>query len=320
MLSALSQLNADMLASDHAADALDARMLPVRTAIEAVEAVDDIQRHVTALQSEINDLRRRDEILNVYMHRLDEELRLAARLQQDFLPKELPQIGPVHFHSLFRPAGYVSGDLYDVMRLDELHVGFYMADAVGHGVPAALLTMFLKHALQTKELGQTPDGKRYRLLDPGESLRRLNNSLLDQNLSNTTFATALYGIINVQTLEMKLSRAGHPGAVVMRGIDGPVETLEPDGGLLGIFPDEVFATCSTTLNPGDRLFIYTDGVEVAFWEDQTADTNRWREELLARRHIDAESMLIEFAECIDREAGSLQAKDDLTMLLIDIAK
>ena len=78
------------------------------------------------------------------MTRLDEELRLAAKLQQDFLPKQLPQVGPIHFHSLFRPAGYVSGDLYDVMRLDEKRVGFFPVDAVGHGMPAALLTMFIK--------------------------------------------------------------------------------------------------------------------------------------------------------------------------------
>src|SRR5947207_11229487 len=96
------------------------------------------------------------------MHRLDEELRLAARVQQDFLPKSLPSVGDVRFQYLFRPAGHVSGDLYDVMRLDETHVGFYMADAVGHGMPAALLTMFLKQALTTKEI--FPGG--YRLLPP----------------------------------------------------------------------------------------------------------------------------------------------------------
>jgi hypothetical protein len=76
-------------------------------------------RNSTALRSEINLLAPPRWTLNFHMHRLDEELRLAARMQQDFLPKSLPQVGPVRFHTLFRPAGYVSGDLYDVMRLDE---------------------------------------------------------------------------------------------------------------------------------------------------------------------------------------------------------
>src|SRR5439155_26981566 len=132
-------------------------------------------------------LHRRDDTLSTYMTRLDEELRLAARLQQDFLPKTLPQVGPVHFHTLFRPAGYVSGDLYDVMRLDEKRVGFFIVDAVGHGVPAALLTMYIKRALICKEIGPTG----YRLLDPAESMRRLNDALIEQNLSQATFCTAI---------------------------------------------------------------------------------------------------------------------------------
>src|SRR4051812_12621367 len=121
------------------------------------------------------------------MHRLDEELRLAARIQQDFLPKLLPQVGNVHFHTLFRPAGYVSGDIYDVARLDETTVGFFVCDAVGHGMPAALLTMFIKRAMVTKEILASG----YRLLDPGETLRNLNQSLVDQNLSQATYTTGL---------------------------------------------------------------------------------------------------------------------------------
>src|SRR5688572_9036270 len=107
-------------------------------AVPVMQQLGELQDEIQNLHGEINQLRRRDETLRFYMHRLDEELRLAARIQQDFLPKMLPQVGPVHFHTLFRPAGYVSGDLYDVTRLDERHVGFYIADAVGHGVPAAL--------------------------------------------------------------------------------------------------------------------------------------------------------------------------------------
>src|SRR5439155_22239590 len=106
---------------------------------------------------------------------------------QVVLHKSLPQDGSVHFHTLFRPAGYVRGDLYDVMRLDETHIGFYMADAVGHGMPAALLTMFIKNALVTKEI----TAGSYRLLDPGQTIAKLNEALVGQNLSYATFATAI---------------------------------------------------------------------------------------------------------------------------------
>jgi sigma-B regulation protein RsbU (phosphoserine phosphatase) len=275
-----------------------------------------MREQMESLRGELNDLRRRDETLNFYLHRVDEELRLAARLQQDFLPKELPQVGPVQFHSLFRPAGYVSGDLYDVMRLDENHVGFYMADAVGHGVPAALLAMFLKHALQTKDRNGA-------LLEPSETLRRLNTLLLEQGLSQSTFATAIYGTINTRSLELRLARAGHPCPILMRG-DGGVEELDSHGCLLGVFEDETFDGYVTTLLPGDRMLIYSDGIEVAFWDDQhtqeAQELHRWRRELIARRHMDAERLLTEFDEHLDQEKGSLSARDDLTMLLIDVVR
>jgi sigma-B regulation protein RsbU (phosphoserine phosphatase) len=278
--------------------------------------VESVAREVESLRDELDLMRRRDVALNTYLRKMDEELRLAARLQQDFLPKAMPQVGRVRFHTLFRPAGYVSGDLYDVMRLDEQRVGFYMADAVGHGVPAALLTMFIKHALQTKEID--PRGRGYRLLEPGETLRRLNERLIDQNLSHSTFATALYGTIDVDTLQVHVSRAGHPHPIVLRA-GGATETLRVEGSLLGIFPDETYGTCSTQLRPGDRMVVYTDGLDVAFAERAEAplDAPHWLEELSRRRGLPGDQLLAEFADALDAEAGSLRPKDDVTLVLVE---
>jgi sigma-B regulation protein RsbU (phosphoserine phosphatase) len=278
--------------------------------------VESVAREVVSLRDELELMRRRDDALNTYLRKMDDELRLAARLQQDFLPKTMPQVGRVRFHTLFRPAGYVSGDLYDVMRLDEQRVGFYMADAVGHGVPAALLTMFIKHALQTKEID--PRGRGYRLLEPGETLRRLNERLIDQNLSHSTFATALYGTIDVDTLQVHVSRAGHPHPIVLRA-DGSTETLRVEGSLLGIFPDESYGTCSTQLRPGDRMVVYTDGLDVAFADraDTRFDEPHWQCELSRRRALPGDQLLAEFAEALDAEVGSLRPKDDVTLVLVE---
>jgi len=226
-------------AAPPASSNIDPTAGPLAAAVAAESHLEVLQRELDRMREEIELLRRRDVALQFYMHRLDEELKLAARVQQDFLPKSMPKIGPLRFHTLFRPAAHVSGDLYDVMRLDESHVGFYMADAVGHGVPAALLTMFIKHALQTKEID--PRGKGYRLLEPSEALRRLNERLIDQNLSHSTFATALYGTIDVETLDVTIARAGHPHPIVLRA-DGWSEALIAEGSLLGIFPEEAYAS------------------------------------------------------------------------------
>ena len=286
------------------------------SADSVIRQFEDVQREMDALRSELNLLRRRDKSLNSSMQRLDEELRLASRLQRDFLPKILPKLGNIRFHTLYRPAGYVSGDLYDVMRLDEKHVGFYIADAVGHGMPAALLTMFIKHALVTKEIGAGG----YRLLKPSESLARLNEALVEQNLAHATFATALYGTINVETLELTMACAGHPMPVLLRD-EGPLEDLKCEGGLLGIFPGEVYEDFSIRLTPGTRLIIYTDGIEVAFSDNPSVgNAERWRDELLQRRAMESEELLSDFSATADKASGSLEPKDDLTMLVIEVGK
>lgn len=281
----------------------------------AAQRIYELESEVHALRAELAVHKRRDQTLKYFMQQFDEEQRLAARLQQDFLPKSLPQVGRVHVNCLFRPASYVSGDFYDVMRLDEQHIGFFIADAVGHGMPAALLSMYIKRALITKEI----NAGGYRLLSPGESLGHINDALVEQNLSAATFATALYGYINVNTLDVTFARAGHP-APVMITREGEVQTLDADGGLLGIFPDEQFTNGSTKMRPGDRLFVFTDGVEVAFSGDQSIDPDRWRQELYERRHLSGHDLLIDLQHHLDRESGSLAPKDDLTMIVIEVAE
>jgi sigma-B regulation protein RsbU (phosphoserine phosphatase) len=265
------------------------------------------------LQEEIYQLKRKGDKLNFHLSRIDEELKLAARLQQDFLPKTLPQIGQIHFHTLFRPAGHVSGDFYDVLRLDENHIGFYIADAVGHGVPAALLTMFIKHALATKQIGLGG----YRLLSASETMTRLNDTLIEQALSAATFATALYGTVNIETREVTFARAGHPLPMVLRA-NGQIESLECEGGLLGVFPDEMYEQVTVTLEVGDRLLLVTDGVEVAFGNDIATSQQRWFDELQARHNQPAEEFLAGFGDLIDRAGGDISLRDDLTMLILEI--
>src|SRR5262249_14436510 len=103
-------------------------------------------------------------------HQIDQELELARRIQLSLLPQTLPDAPRVRFAVHYRLCGRVGGDFYDAFRLDEQHVGFYVADAMGHGVPASLLTIFVKKGVKAKEVF----GRRYRLLPPSEVLARLN--------------------------------------------------------------------------------------------------------------------------------------------------
>ena len=96
---------------------------------------------------------------------LAEQLRMAGLVQRDFLPTKLPNCDQLQWATTFWPAEWVSGDIYDVARLDEQHIGFYIADVVGHGMPAALLTIFLKQTLIMRET----TGNKYRIFSPAQA-------------------------------------------------------------------------------------------------------------------------------------------------------
>ena len=284
--------------------------LDALAALDPLAEVETLRRRVDDLAAEIDHLERRDAALADNVRRVEQELRLAGRVQRDFLPRKLPQVGRARFSALFRPCGEVSGDFYDVARLDETHVGFYLADAVGHGVPAALLTMYLKRALATKEIHA--DGS-YRLTPPAEAVAGLNAAMVEPDLTHAAHATAVYGVLNVETLACRFSRAGHPHPVLLRPGERPRD-LETDGAMLGLFADERFEEFSITLAPGDRLVLYTDGVELLGGAERP-DLRRWRAELSASRDLSAGD-LVKAANRLAESAGPTLA-DDLTVLVVE---
>lgn len=187
---------------------------------------------------------------------LAEQLRLAGLVQQDFLPTRLPNSDQVRWATIFLPAEWVSGDIYDVVRIDEQHIGFYVADVVGHGMPAALLTIFLKQALVMRETV----GNNYRLFSPAEVVKNLNVRMAAQKLSGYQFATCCYCLLNTKTLQLTYARAGHPYPILIRS-GQPLEQLEVRGSLLGIFEQAEYIQQTVQLQPGDKLLLYSDGAE-----------------------------------------------------------
>ena len=132
-------------------------------------------------------------------------------------------------------------------------------------------------------------------------------------------SAALYGIIDTSTLQVQFARGGHPSPALISA-DGQIRDVTVDGGLLGIFPAETYDTCTVQLQPGDRLLVFTDGLEVAFWSDKNFDTMRWREEIYERRMLPSAELLSSLVEQMDKHTGSLRPKDDLTIILIEAKK
>jgi len=197
---------------------------------------------------------------------LAEQLRLAGLVQQDFLPTRLPSCDGLRWATTFLPAEWVSGDIYDIIRIDEQHIGFYVADVVGHGIPAALLTIFLKQALVMRETVEST----YRVFSPAEVMKNLNVRMAAQKLSGYQFATCCYCLLNIKTLQLTYARAGHPYPVLIRPQEQP-QQLEIRGALLGVFEHSEYIQQTIQLQSGDKLLLYSDGVEpfIAGFDDIT---------------------------------------------------
>jgi phosphoserine phosphatase RsbU/P len=237
---------------------------------------------------------------------IDLEMEAARRLQMSFLPQSLPAVGDVRFAVDYRPCGRVGGDFYDVFRLDESHVGLYIADAMGHGVPASLLTIFLKRSVQGKAIS----GNAYRLLPPSEVLGRLNRDLIAQQLPEMPFITMLYVLLNTRDGTLTYARAGHPYPLHVPGAGEPSLWTGHAGGLLGVFATN-YRDETRRLQPGDKLLIYTDGLDTGA-SDSGGETKRllWNS---AEQHRGLP--IHEYVPRVANEVlGQVKQADDFTLL------
>ncbi len=270
---------------------------------------------ITHMERELDNMQRLGKRLNRHFVEFDQEMRLAGRLQKDFLPNITHPIENVQFASVFRPASWVSGDIYDVFRIDEENTGFYVVDAVGHGMAASLLTMFIKRSIVSKKVSDNG----YRILTPSETMVILNAALSDQSLPNCQFVTACYGLFNHRTLTLQYARGGHPYPMLITP-SGVMSELKTPGGLLGIFESEEFPTFSTQLRHGDKLLIYTDGVELAFQtgDSDTNDILSYKRTLEKLANQPIRELTRKFEEQMDAKVGSLEPRDDVTLLGLEV--
>lgn len=288
------------------------------------------QRAVDSVLGELAGARRAQGGLADQMNQMHEELQLAASVQREFLPACLPLAPGLEFGVLFRPCGYVSGDIYNVARLDDRRVGFFVADAVGHGVPAALMTMILCRGLLMTEPGA--DGSRApRIVPPGEALGRLNEALLRGQANSRRFATAVYGVIDRVDRTVTLASAGHPPPLRLR----PGRAAEPvptDGCLLGVFDDAQFDEATFALADDEALLVFSDGFEMAFANAEKRAPSVERKPFRREPNALYLNHFVQLAELrrsegmpaaidllrrhLDEASGSLHQVDDLTALVI----
>lgn len=242
-----------------------------------------------------------------------QQLKMAGQVQRDFFPTELPNIKSVKWATVFQPADWVSGDIYDVRRLDEQHIGFYIADAVGHSMPAALLTIFIKQAISMRETS----GNDYRIFGPMEVITNLNQRMCDQKLHGCLFATCCYCLLNIRTMQLTYCRAGHPYPVVMHKGQPPVQ-LESTGGLLGVFAEAKFDQNTVQLAHGDKLFLYSDGIEKLIGDVDDDSVFSFTEEFTSLTDLPVEEMMEKFGRLAKARKVATEEIDDVTAVALEI--
>lgn len=258
--------------------------------------------------------------------KLDQELQLAGAVQRRFLPRSLPETAGVEIGVFYRPASSVSGDVYDARELSDGRVMVLVADAMGHGVPAALMTVLLATSVNAALQHHGEGG-----VTPSCVLTRMNEELVAHQTDAPRFATAVCAIADPRTREVTVASAGHPPAFIVGGAGGAgnaagLREIQGHGGLLGIFEAERFEAERATLADGETLVLYTDGFETALPGDEgpagsgCVGTGGYADAFAGlgrvRREGGVDAAVEALRRAVDAGPGSLHQCDDETALFL----
>jgi sigma-B regulation protein RsbU (phosphoserine phosphatase) len=234
---------------------------------------------------------------------IQKELGIAKRIQLSILPSSFPASASFRVAARYLPMTSVAGDFYDFLLTGDYEAGLLIADVSGHGVPAALIASMVKLAANTQRTNAD---------SPARLLLGMNNSLCGNTQSQ--FVTAGYVYLNASSKELRYSAAAHPPMLLLR--NGEVTAITENGLMLAAFDFATYATLTHSIQPGDRLVLYTDGLLEA--------TNTLQEEFGPDRlnALVRETARLSHTDAADKIISSIQQwsdtqNDDLTILLCD---
>lgn len=267
----------------------------VRNALERRQLLADREQLHRALQRKVCELEQTSEVLR-------RDLERAEVIQRALLPHSPPPMEGYCIQAVYRPGQHVGGDLYDVVRLGEQHLAFYLADATGHGVTSAMLSVLFKQRLVLVDPATGLP------LPPAEVLAAVNRSICEAHAAPGLFLTAVFGLLDTSDASLTLASAGHPP--VLHARDGrETRLIRRTGPALGLAPDAHFQQERLQLLASDRILLYTDGLlpsgserELELLQQVLAEPLSSAQQVMARLHADAPAG-------VDR--------DDVTILLID---
>ena len=259
---------------------------------------------VTELEDYMNNLQR----VTAEKERIDADLSIATQIQADMLPRifpAFPEKKEVGIFASMTPAKEVGGDFYDLFLIDDTHLALVIADVSGKGVPAALFMVIAKTLIKNRiQTGESP----------AETLGVVNNQLCEGNEAQY-FVTVWLAVIDLETGDALEANAGHEYPAMRKG-SGPYELIKTKHSpAVATYEGLKFRQSQFHLDPGDRLFVYTDGVtEATNAQNELFGETRLLEAL--NRNPDALPMdlLPSVKKEIDAFVGDAPQFDDITML------
>jgi len=237
---------------------------------------------------------------------LEEDLRTARNIQQALLPKSNPVIEGIEIFGLSIPAKEVGGDYYDFIQIDDHRLGIAIADVSGKGTPAALLMANLQASLR----GQA-------FINPSvkDTVTKVNLTI-SRFMDMGKFITLFYGVLDLKNKTFTFTNAGHNFPLLLNQ-DGNFKTLEKGGTILGMLHNMGYEEETLLLNPGDLLFLYTDGITEAMNDkEEMFEEERLLDLLKANQKSSAEKLSRKIVDDVLSFQGTQPQSDDLTLVLI----
>jgi phosphoserine phosphatase RsbU/P len=308
---ALDQLNAELLLPLPGRNRLMGIMALGPKRSEAAWSRTDLQvlqtvARQTGLALEVSELAHSLAAEAAQRERVNREIEIAREVQERLFPQEMPNLPGASVAGHCRPALGVGGDYYDVITLEDGRLGLAIGDVSGKGISAALLMASLRASLR----GVTLDSPR----DFANLMHKVNRLVYEASASNR-YATFFFAAYDPRTRRLECVNAGHNPPVLLRGEQ--VIRLEADGPVVGLLPFAPYTEQSLTLEPGDLLILYTDGIS----EAMTHDDEEWGEErMIACASKARDKGADEVLRCLFRDADAFTAgapqHDDMTLLVL----
>ena len=281
--------------------------LPIRSNDE----IGDLYHEIRFMQERIIDSTGRLTRITAEREQIRTELKMAASIQSSVLPSQFPSFPnrpEFDLYASMEPAKDVGGDFYDFFLVDDEHLALVIADVSDKGIPAALFMMSAKNTINYRtRMGGTP----------GEILTSVNAQLLEDN-KMMMFVTVWLGILELPTGRLTCANAGHEYPILRRPGEAFQLLTDHHDVMMGVIGKAAYQDYTLDLEPGSRLFLYTDGLAEANNEqEEQFDTVRILQALNAHPDGSPRELLENVRGSVNRFTGDAMQYDDLTMLCLE---